>query len=132
MISLKELLGDNIITDLSIAEQHNLEDLRERVNKVRLAYGKPLMVTSGFRTLQQHLRIYSQKGITDQTKIPMRSNHLVGKAVDFSDPKREFYHWLLAHQDLFADCGLYMEEGTVGWVHLQAIPPKSGRRVFLP
>ncbi len=132
MITYKELLGSNIITDLSIAQQHNLEDLLTALNKFRLAYGKPMTVTSGFRTLYDHLRIYSQKGITDRSKIPMQSKHLSGQAADFADPKRELYMWALAHQDLLAEYGLYMEEGTIGWLHLQNVAPKSGKRVFLP
>lgn len=132
MISFKELLSGNLITDLSIAQQHNMEDLLVAVNKLRAAWGKPLRVTSGFRTMQDHLRIYSQKGITDKAKIPMGSKHLSGLAVDFADPDGSLYAWAYANPTLLAEWGIWCEADTKGWLHCQIAPPKSGSRFFKP
>jgi len=61
MISMKELLGSNHnIADVPNADQHQLEILKERINKVRTLYGKPMTVTSGYRSMQDHKRIYSE------------------------------------------------------------------------
>ena len=129
MISTKELLCGNIITDLSIAEQHNLEELKDKLNKLRIEWGKPMVVTSGFRTVYQHRLIYSKKG---NDKPPMGSQHLQGKAADIADPYGALYLWCEQHMPLLADTGLWCEKGTVGWVHFQTTPPKSGARFFLP
>lgn len=122
MITFKELLGNNSITDTSIETQHNLEELLKAVNKLRAEWGKPMRVTSGYRSLQDHLRIYSQKGITDQSKIPMKSKHLFGLAVDFADPDGSLYAFALANQDKLAEWGIWCEEGTKGWLHCQCVP----------
>ncbi len=109
-------------------------DLLNRVNIVRSAYGKPMAVSSGYRSMDDHLRIYKDKGITDQTKIPMRSKHLTGCAVDISDPNKELQKWCITNIDVLIQAGLWMEDfsATPNWCHFQSMPPKSGKRYFLP
>lgn len=91
-------------------------------------------VSSGLRSLEEHLRIYAEKGITDRSKIPMKSRHLHGMAVDIRDPKHELQKWCLDNEDMLEQAGLYCEHfsSTVGWVHFQTTPPGSGNRFFLP
>lgn len=134
MISFNELIKGSVISDIPLDHQHNLEELLKRVNQVRTAYAKPMIVTSGYRSMQDHLRIYSQKGITDRSKIPMKSKHLYGQAVDISDPNKELQKWCLANVKLLEQIGLWMEDfsATSNWVHFQTLPPGSGRRFFLP
>lgn len=134
MIKMSEILRNAKLEDQSPEIQRNLAVLLERVNKVRAAYGKPMTVTSGLRTMQDHLRIYREKGITDQSKIPMRSRHLFGQAVDISDPKQELQRWILKNEKLMEEIGLWMEDfsATKNWVHMQIVPPASGQRFFKP
>lgn len=132
MITYKELLSGATLADIPWAHQINLENLLIAVNKLRAIYGKPMSVTSGYRTMQKHLEIYSRKGITDRTKIPMQSNHLIGAAVDFADPSSELYAFCVSNYDVLAECGLYMELGTIGWTHVSIKAPKSGKRGFYP
>lgn len=136
MISYKELLSGHNVSDLPIAHQHNLEDLLKAVNKLRAAWGKPLTVTSGYRSQQDHLRIYAAKGITDPSKIPMQSKHLFGLSVDFADPDGSLYAWAYANTDKLEEWGIWCEEGTKGWLHCQIVPygsyKKGGSRWFLP
>jgi uncharacterized protein YcbK (DUF882 family) len=131
---MSEILRNAKLEDQSPEIQRNLAVLLERVNKVRAAYGKPMTVTSGLRTMQDHLRIYREKGITDQSKIPMRSRHLFGQAVDISDPKQELQRWILKNEKLMEEIGLWMEDfsATKNWVHMQIVPPASGQRFFKP
>lgn len=136
MLSLKEIIRADI--QLSPAKEAQEKDLLDRVNKVRQAWGKPMVVTSGVRTLADHLRIYAAKGITDQTKIPMKSKHLENvtnaAAVDISDPRQELQQWCRANESLLASIGLWMEDfsATPNWVHFQNVPPASGKRWFMP
>lgn len=134
MITMEEILKKTKFEDQSPEVQANLKDLLEKINKVRSAYGKPMTVTSGFRSMDDHLRIYKEKSITDQSKIPMKSKHLYGQAVDISDPKQELQSWCLANEAKLAEIGLWMEDftATKNWCHFQTVAPKSGKRWFLP
>ena len=133
MISFLEMIGDTNIADIPIKHQQNIEALLKKVNVLRVAWNKPMIVTSGYRTLQDHLRIYSQKGIFDKSKIPMLSQHLSGSAIDISDPDLALTKWLKEdNSKRLEDLGLYAEEGNKNWVHCQMDPPKSGKRWFLP
>lgn len=131
MITFKELLSGHNVSDISIKEQHNLEELLTKINLIRKAYNKPMIVTSGYRSLQDHLRIYSQKGI-HPPKVPMNSNHLIGKAVDISDPNGELMTWCILNEGMLQSVGLWCEADTKGWTHFQTVSPKSGKRFFKP
>lgn len=135
MISMNELLMGKVkLEDLPQEHQDNLAELLVRANKVREAYAKPMRVTSGYRSIGDHLRIYREKGITDQAKIPMKSKHLYGQAVDFYDPDGALKNWVMLHMDLMEEIGLWFEDFTVttNWCHMQIVSPRSGKRVFMP
>ena len=133
MISMDELLNHKYkFTDQSIEIQSNLNILLDRVNKVRALWKQSMTVTSGLRTMADHLRIYAAKGITDQSKIPMKSKHLVGAAVDIADEGLLMTKWLKDNPHILEDIGLWCEQGNKNWVHFQIYPPISGNRWFLP
>ena len=134
MVSLKELLGSHKIEDLPEHHGDNLIELLKRVNVVREAWSKPFTITSGYRSMDEHLRIYKDKGITDPAKIPMKSKHLYGHACDVSDPNLELTAWLKGPvgSKVLESAGLYCEQGNRNWVHFQDVPPASGNRWFLP
>ena len=68
------------------------------------------------------------------------SHHLTGRAVDLPDPDRGLAAWCVTHLDVLEEIGLWMEdprwtydrEEGRHWVHVQTVPPRSGRRVFEP
>jgi len=63
------------------------------------------------------------------------SRHLTARAVDLRDtPERDLARWCLRNLDQLEDIGLWMEDPqwTPTWVHLQILPPGSGRRVYVP
>jgi hypothetical protein len=121
MISYNELLSGNSLPDIPIAHQQNLEALLKCVNLLRADWGKPLTVTSGYRSLQHHLDIYRSKGIPDN-KIPMQSRHLTGNAVDFADHDGSLYTWALLNEAGLEAYGIWCEAGTQGWLHCQNVP----------
>ena len=134
MITMNELLSNQASFDsLDKEVQENLNQLFLKVNIVRKEYGKPMIVTSGLRTKKHHLEIYARKGIYPP-KVPMKSNHLFGRAVDFADGDGKLKKWILANIKLMEEIGLYMEDfgATKTWVHFQTNPPKSGNRFFKP
>lgn len=63
-----------------------------------------------------------------------KSNHKEGLAVDRFDPRGLIDAWCMANLGVLAACGIWIEhpDATAGWSHWQCVPPKSGRRVFLP
>lgn len=136
-ISLTELIKSKRWDSLPKETQDNLMILLERINKVRTAYAKTMIVTSGLRTKEDQIRIYKEKGITDLNKIPMGSRHLIGAAVDISDPKQELQSWCLKNEKLLESIGLWCEHFDYTkkpnpWVHFQIFPSKSGHRFFIP
>ena len=131
---MNELLSNQASFDsLDKDVQENLNQLFLKVNIVRKEYGKPMIVTSGLRTKKHHLEIYARKGIFPP-KVPMKSNHLFGRAVDFADGDGKLKKWILENIDLIEEIGLWMEDfnATKTWVHFQINPPKSGNRFFKP
>jgi len=139
MISMDELLNHKYkLEDQSPEIQANLAVLLERVNKIRALWGQSMVVTSGLRTMEDHLRIYAEKGITDPAKIPMHSKHLYGQACDISDPSKALQQWCKDNEDFLAQTGVWMENfsSTPNWVHFQYVPYGSwveGKsRWFLP
>lgn len=119
MITLKELIKDIPISDIPIAHQHNLEELLVKINKVRIAYGKSMTVTSGYRSMYDHKRIYNAKGIFDEKKIPMKSKHLEGLAIDIADPSGDLYNWCKNNENFLREVGIWLETRQGKWQHFQ-------------
>lgn len=134
MIKMEELLKGVKLDSLPAEHQANLLKLLEKMNIIRQKYGKPMTVSSAYRSKEDHLRIYREKGITDESKIPMKSNHLSGLACDISDPNQELQKWTKANVKLMEELGFYMEDysATKNWVHYQLVKPRSGNRFFKP
>ena len=129
---MNNLLGKYNYQDLPPEHQENLGVLLNRIEQVEKASGKNFVVTSGYRSMDDQIRIYKQKGITDPTKIPIHSKHLTGSAVDIYDPTLTLTQWLKDNPEILESAQLWAEEGNKNWVHLQIFPPASGARWFLP
>lgn len=130
MITVQDLIKGRSLTSINPDIQHNLNVLVNKVNQLLAAWGKPVIVTSGYRTIEDHKRIYAAKGITN---IPMRSKHLTGEAVDISDPGFKLTKWCKINNILLVKCGLYCEDDqSCARLHIQSVPPGSGRRWFKP
>lgn len=139
MITLKEVLKGANPSPLSTEIHANLAKLVSSINNIASLYAKPMVVTSGLRTMEDHLRIYHEKAARegkpfDPKKVPMKSMHLTGGAVDIADPKKVLQAWCLANEDKLKAAGLYCEafSYTPTWVHFQILAPKSGKRFFIP
>jgi len=138
VITLKELLSGNDLKVQPLEILDNLDVLLLKMNKVRVAYDKAMIVTSGLRSMDHHVDIYKalakQRKMTfDMLKVPMGSNHLKGKAVDISDPDGKLYKWCEDNVKLLEEIGLWLElSDDQPRVHFQITPPKSGLRFFKP
>jgi hypothetical protein len=115
--------------ELSEEVLKNLEDLIQRLSKFRAAYGSYMVVTSGFRSVEDQKRIYK-----NSEKVPLGSAHLSGRAVDIADRDGSLAAFCYANIPLLEECGLWCEDPTYtrGWLHFQSVPPLSGSRFFRP
>jgi hypothetical protein len=62
------------------------------------------------------------------------SNHKEGLGGDLYDPDNEIDAWMLENQFVLEKLGIWIESPTAtpSWAHLQIVPPRSGRRVYMP
>lgn len=128
MIKKKEVLMGR---DKEYASQYtkeisdNIDLLLEKMNVIRKAYAKPMIVASGWRP----------KEINDATKnAAKKSNHTKGLAVDIRDVDGKLWKWVILNLKLMKQLGIYLEDKrwTPTWVHFQIVPPKSEKRIFIP
>lgn len=127
MISMKELNPRGYEVTPKMAE--NLAILLSRLNVIRAAYGKPMIITSGLRSIEDMKRIYA-----NASRIPWGSQHIQGAAADIADRTGELAGWIKDNVKLLEEVGLWCEEPTMtrGWIHMQIYPPASGMRFFRP
>lgn len=131
MISKEELNPKGY--KLDDIQSKNIEVLLHRMNQVRIIYNKPMIITSGVRTIEDQIRIYTEKGITDKSKIPMGSMHLIGAACDVLDLDGSLMKWCKDNVTVLEAIGLWIEDDTsTPRVHFQVFAPKSGSRFFKP
>jgi hypothetical protein len=103
----------------------NLDELLEKLNKIRLEYGEPMKVASGWRP----------PAVNASTKnAAPNSNHMTGHAADIADSDGKLWKWVISNLEFISDLGLYMEDKrwTPTWVHFQNLPPKSKKRIYIP
>lgn len=118
----------------------NLQILLEKLQRLEDAYGSKFEINSGYRTNKEHAQIYKKKNDKrknlglPQIPPPLHSKHLAGQAADISDPHGYVKAWIDRHPEVVKEIDLYFEEFSYcpGYVHVQIVPPKSGRRFFKP
>lgn len=96
----------------------------ECANKLLTAFGKNRRITSGWRP----------KIINAATPgASLHSRHLVCQAVDIEDGDKCLARFC-NYTDILKEVGVWMEETayTPSWVHIQIVPPLSGKRRFIP
>ena len=115
--------------------EQNLEELIYAMSRVREAYGKPLVCSSGYRPSQYNSSAGGAK----------LSAHQDCQAVDILDVDGLFANWCMNNIYKLKEAGiLAMEdprytmilnskgERISGWVHLQIRPTSSRTFVFIP
>ena len=123
MITKDEILmGRDKEYPLDDTLESNLNKLHEALNKFRTIYGKPMVVSSGYRPGKYNEIAHGANN----------SAHLTCEACDFEDNDGKLKKWILSHVNVLYDCGLYMEhqDNTPTWCHLQT--RKTINRIFKP
>ena len=94
-------------------------------NQLLQEFGEARKVNSGWRP----------RSINAATPGASKTSlHIICKACDLSDSDEALDDWCLEHPDVLERLGLWQESprSTLGWCHVQIVPPRSGRRVFSP
>lgn len=116
------LMGRDAEYPLTPELRANLDKLLIALNKLRAYWGKPLIVTSGYRPGKYNKAAGGAE----------HSPHLTCEACDFRDTDGSLDEFLTRHSGILRDCGLYLEhpDNTPGWTHVQIRRPGSGTLVF--
>lgn len=94
-------------------------------------FGEDRICTSGFRPSSYNKQIGGSPN----------SLHCRGLAIDLWDFDKKLGLWCKANENLLEELGLYLEDLSVThagdnpnkyWVHAQIVPPRSGKRWFIP
>ena len=107
----------------------NAIGLLKYVNDLIYQLGIDPVVTSGFRPPSYNKTV---KGAAK------KSNHQYGLAIDLSDPKKELAKMICGEDfddiNILREFNLYAEHPnyTKNWLHIQSVPPQSGKRIFKP
>ena len=75
------------------------------------------------------------KAVNDHTaNASGSSKHLTAQAVDLPDPDRTLADFVVDNKHMLEELDLYIEHPgwTPTWLHVQTVPPKSGRRIYIP
>lgn len=122
-ISVTEyLMGRIKPEELSAEQTANMNTLIPNVNAFLEAFGEKRAVNSGYRSPESNAAAGGKK----------KSNHLVCAAIDLEDKDARLYNFARANEKLLKVLDLWCEERMGGWLHMQCVPPKSGKRFFLP
>ena len=137
MMSLKEIVGSELSpAELRPEKLAQCQDLTNKVNIIRAAWGKAMTVNSGVRTWKHHVEIYKslavQKrypfndGVFNEDKVPKLSKHLENvlgsAAVDIADPNQILKAWLkdtAEGQAALNKANLWCEDDNVQRLHFQ-------------
>lgn len=107
----------------------NLKILFDRVIELQEAFDSDFVITSGLRS-----EAFQAELIAAGKTNSKFSKHLAGAACDIADKKKALAKYIKENEALLKAIGLYAEhpDYTKGWVHVQILQPKSGKRIFIP
>lgn len=117
--------GFQITKPLDKTLERNLIDLLTAINALRKDYGKPMIVSSGYRSPEHNAKV---GGATHST-------HQSCQAIDIVDADGSLRRFCTNNNNaILKKYNLFMEHPayTKGWCHLQIKPAKSGNVVFIP
>ena len=113
--------------ELSDEVQSNAQITVQRTNELLARAGRSDInsVNSGWRP----------RGVNEATSnAAATSRHITGQAVDLPDADRTLSEWCVDNLDDLRGIGLWMEDPrwTPTWLHVQTVPPGSGKVVYIP
>ena len=127
MITVDEYIGQHLAgheQELTDEIRANAEIICGRANQLIAAFGEDRGLRSGWRPA----------AINKSAGGATRSKHMTGHAVDIEDNDGRLDAFCRQNVGLLEQLGLWLEapEYTESWTHIQCLPPRSGRRFFMP
>jgi len=127
MITVDEYIGQHLAgheQELTDEIRANAEILCGRANQLIAEFGEDRGLRSGWRPATINK---SAGGAT-------RSKHMLGQAVDIEDKDGRLDEFCKQNIGLLEQLELWLEapKYTESWAHIQCVPPRSGRRFFIP
>lgn len=114
------------------------EELTDAINRnaqVTVDKANRLLERAGRSDVDKVSSGWRPASVNDATANAARSSrHLTAEAVDLPDADRTLAEWCVDNLDVLGEIGLWMEDPrwTPTWVHVQTVPPGSGKLVFIP
>lgn len=117
-------MGRDVRFPLTDQMKKNASYLLDRITHLENYFGKPLIMTSGYRPHQINMQVPGAAPL---------STHETCEGIDLHDANGILSKWLLNSLGILKKLGLYMEDpaSAKDHVHLQTRAPKSGKRVFI-
>jgi|TARA_R110000868_G_scaffold59842_3_gene183517 hypothetical protein len=127
MITVDEYIGQHIAgheEELTDEIRANAEILCGRANQLIAEFGEDRGLRSGWRPA----------AINKSAGGATRSRHMTGQAIDVEDDDGLLDAFCRQNIILLEQLELWLEDGaaTPTWCHVQCVPPRSGRRFFIP
>ena len=127
MITVDEYIGQHLAgheQELTDEIRANAEIICGRANQLIAAFGEDRGLRSGWRPA----------AVNHAAGGAMRSKHMLGQAIDVEDDDGLLDAFCKQNVGLLEQLGLWLEapEYTELWTHIQCVPPRSGRRFFIP
>lgn len=124
-ITLADYFGSHDKSKLTPDNYVNASTTVVRANTLLERFGEDRIVNSGWRPAEYNA------GVPNASQT---SKHITCQAIDLADPEGDLDEWCFDHPEVLVEIGLWQEHpaATPHWVHIQVVPPKSGKRVFYP
>jgi len=127
MITVDEYLSQHLAgheQELTDEIRANAEIICGRANQLIAAFGEDRGLRSGWRPA----------AVNHAAGGAMRSRHMTGQAIDVEDDDGLLNAFCRQNIGLLEQLELWLEapEYTESWTHIQCVPPRSGRRFFIP
>lgn len=131
MLSIEEFYRPEDLGKIDHDTMLHLGVLHHKLNFIRKLYNASMRITSGYRSVDEQIKIYADKG----QPVKLGSCHLFGQAADISDPSGKLKKWILDHLELMEQLQLFCEDFdyTKSWCHIQSMPYLSwevGKSIF--
>ena len=118
-------------------KSHGEELTDEILNNAHITVAKAneLLKRSGHSDIHDVDSGWRPQAVNDATANAAHgSRHLTAQAVDLPDVDRSLADFVVDNRHMLEELDLYIEHPgwTPTWLHVQTVPPKSGRRIFIP
>lgn len=119
--------------DAQYADEYTDDIQRNAI--ITVARANDLLARAGRSDIHTVNSGWRPKGVNDATaNAASSSRHLTAEAADLPDADRTLATWCVDNLDVLGQIGLWIEDPrwTPTWLHVQTVPPKSGKRVYIP